>query len=553
MTHEIEMFSLSSDDKVKLSDSIKAFCSEQDKEKKHSLVRDLKAQLADFYNKRDNNKQALGSWVYDFLQELIPYIQNLKQSYIQSNTDFVSFLMHLPFDEESKEYQSILNSITAEDVAPLTPERFVQLMQISVLLIELGSENSTPYLDELRQIVDSNGKTSGHSSYVMMLIAHSLQISGNCLEEQITWLELITHAWDLLDSNTVVYFLVRWVISLHWIRPSSLRKELLSLLNDTERHSNSFNQALILFELFNLPDKTITTGEKLIYLNKLSSMPTTYFTVDQLQNKYYFSGNIKSSIESSFMESVTDFQYSNYYIHMRWNWIRSVNHLFMNLFSPQDYLSIQAKIELKIIDLINMINIQSNAFVETLQSNFSKIENLYHQVEDLSLRDALTGLYNRRYLYNNINELLLLAARHQSALSFIMIDIDDFKPINDIYGHLAGDYILSELSMMFKSHFRKSDFIVRYGGEEFLIVLFESDHSQSTQTLDILRENLENRTFEYQNHNLHITISIGIATCVFDSPMAVVNLEKIISEADEALYESKHNGKNRITSRVIAY
>jgi diguanylate cyclase (GGDEF)-like protein len=552
MTHAEHTFHLTIAEKQNLTETVKTFIYEQASEKRSALVSRLIEQLKAFSELHNGNRLALGVWVYELLQLLIPHIHNLKQSHNQSNVDFVSFWMHLPFDEDSKEYKATLNSIAADDVAPLTPERYIHLMQISVLLIELGSENSTPYLEELQQIMAPGAKLSGHMVYIMMLVAHSLQISGKYLEEQITWLDLISKAWYLLDSNTIVYFLVRWVVSLNWIRPSTMRKELLVLLNETERHSNSFNQAIILFELFNLPDKTITTGEKLIYLNKLSNMPTTYFTVDQLQNKYYFSGNIKSSIESSFLESVTDFQYSNYYIHKRWSWIRGVNHLFMNIFSPQDYLSIQTKIELKIVDLINMINIQSNAFVETLQSNFSKIEDLYHQVEDLSLRDTLTGLYNRRYLYNNINELLLLAARHQSALSFVMIDIDDFKPINDTYGHLAGDYILTELSTMLKSHFRKSDFIVRYGGEEFLIVLFESDNIQSGQTLEILRSTLDNRVFEYQNHNLHVTISIGISSCMFESPFAVINLEKLISEADSALYESKHNGKNRITSKLIS-
>lgn len=71
--------------------------------------------------------------------------------------------------------------------------------------------------------------------------------------------------------------------------------------------------------------------------------------------------------------------------------------------------------------------------------------------------------------------------------------------------------------------------------------------------MDTVRQEIANRDFRYQSFNLHVTISIGIASCIFENPMAVVNLEKIISEADDALYESKHNGKNRITSRVITY
>ncbi len=551
MTHEATTFFLSAQDKQKITLSVKAICIEQPGENLPVLISDFKEQLKAFYKSQKENKQVLGAWVYDFLHELIPNIHNLKQSLNQISADFITFLMNLPFDEQSAAYKSIINSISEEEVAPLTPEKYIHLIQTSVLLLELGSEKALSFLEELNQIVISGKKHTGHTAYIQMLMAKSLQITENSLDEQLTWLDLILNAWNMLDSNSIVYFLAQWVISLNWVRPSIMRKELLVLLNETERHTNSYNQAIIQFELFNLPDKTITTGEKLNNLHKLRNMPAAYFTVDQLQNMYYFSGNIKSSIESSFMESVTDFQYSNYYIHKRWSWISNVNHYFMKLFEPSVYLSVQTRIELKILDLINMINIQSNAFVETLQSNFCKIEDLYHQVEDLSVKDTLTGLYNRRYLYNNINELLLLAARHQAALSFIMVDIDDFKPINDTYGHLAGDHILAELATILKNHFRKSDFIIRYGGEEFLIVLFESDHLQSENTMDTLRLYLADREFRYQSFNLRLTISIGIASYIFESPIASVNLEKIITEADEALYESKNNGKNRITSHVI--
>jgi diguanylate cyclase (GGDEF)-like protein len=332
-----------------------------------------------------------------------------------------------------------------------------------------------------------------------------------------------------------------------------LRKELLVDLFEANQQQVGLNQALILFELFNFPDKTVASGEKLNYLTKLKNLPTELLTVDQLQSMYYFSGSIKSSIESSFMESVSDFQQSNYYTYKYWNWIRSINHYLLEKLPSDEYLKVMPRMEGKTIELVNLINIQSNAYVETLQSNFNKINELYLKVEEMSLRDTLTSLYNRRFLYNNINELLLLAVRQQSPLSFVMIDIDDFKPINDTYGHLAGDFILTQMSEMLRNFFRKSDFIVRYGGEEFLIVMFNSDHVQSEQALDTLRRTVMGYNFQYNNVTLHVTISIGIASCIFKSAVATVNLEKLISEADDALYVSKNSGKNKITSTVITY
>lgn len=540
-----------SEDKLKVSSLLKEFCTEKDNALRTSIISALKKQLNAFSDANCTHRQSIGLWVLNFIKEIIPYLENIKTKQKKGQDNLISFIMNLPYDDNSDMYKSVLESVPKHAVFPLEPQRYLFLLQICALMSELDYDKSDVYQEELNKIINRKKAPNQYSLFAMMMTTRAYAISGKQLEEQLIWLDVILLSWMYLKEIHIIYFLSQWIISLKWIRPNLLRKELFLSLYEFSLMSDIQNQAIILYELFNLPDKATATGEKLTYLHSLQAMPKELLTVNQLQDIYYFSGSIKSSMHTNFMESVSDFQQSNYYIYRYWSWIRNVNQLFRNQFSSEDYLDILSRIEQKTVELINLINIQSNAYVETLQSNFDKIEELYHQVEELSLRDTLTGLYNRRFLYNNINELLLLAARQQSPLSFVVIDIDDFKPINDTYGHLAGDYILTELSAMFKSYFRKSDFIIRYGGEEFLIVMFNSNHLQTEQIMETLRNNILNNRYIFQNYDLHITVSIGIASCIFESTIASIDLERLISDADAAMYKSKTNGKNRITSTVV--
>jgi diguanylate cyclase (GGDEF)-like protein len=539
------------EDKEALSRLIVDLCKATVKKQRQSAILNIRSHFITYVEDCASHKQTVGNWITYFLHQLIPYAENLRHTPEREQADLVHYLMNLPLDEKSETYTALIAEIKPEEVAPLTREIYLKGLQVCHLLLELGSAKVSTYLAEMKLIGDEGTATSKHVLFVKMLEAKSYGLSGQMPEEQLAWLDLVLNSWHLVDKQYTVFFIAQWIASLKWIKSLPPRKELLTLLLEAGQHSGNQNLAIILFELFNLSDKAISTGEKLSYLNRLLSLPVELFRVEQLQNMYYFSGNMKSAIETGFMDSVQDFQQSNYYIYRYWCWINNVNHFFREIFDPGDYLEVQGRIEQKTSELINLINTQSNIYVETIQANFVKIEELYHQVEELSLRDSLTGLYNRRFLYNNINELLQLAVRQQSPLSFVLIDIDDFKPVNDTYGHLAGDYILKDMSGHLKNFFRKSDFVIRYGGEEFLIVMFNSDQVQAEQTLENLRNSINSRVLRYMNTYLHITVSMGIASCIFSSSFNTVNLEKLIAEADAAMYESKTHGKNRITSRLI--
>ena len=161
-----------------------------------------------------------------------------------------------------------------------------------------------------------------------------------------------------------------------------------------------------------------------------------------------------------------------------------------------------------------------------------------------SIRDPLTGLFNRLYLKEILPQLLLRAKHNQKPISIVMIDVDHFKRFNDQYGHQAGDQVLRDFSIFLKGFVRATDFAFRYGGEEFTLILPEVCQSKAQQIADRLRHGLQYFTLKFAGRNLgSITLSAGIATF----PQNGASDEDLIAAADAALYESKVNGRNRVT------
>ncbi len=161
------------------------------------------------------------------------------------------------------------------------------------------------------------------------------------------------------------------------------------------------------------------------------------------------------------------------------------------------------------------------------------------KIAEMSSIDSLTKLYNRQYLFIKIDEELKRYKRYNTTFSILLIDLDDFKRINDTYGHQKGDLVLSQLSGLLSKSLRDLDMCARYGGEEFMIVLPHTDCNQAKEIAERIRTSVE----KYFSTDLNLTISVGMSNC----PDSAVNRKNIIKRADEALYESKRKGKNRIT------
>jgi len=177
-----------------------------------------------------------------------------------------------------------------------------------------------------------------------------------------------------------------------------------------------------------------------------------------------------------------------------------------------------------------------------LQTRLEQIQALQARLEELAVRDSLTGLYNRRYLDETLEREVARARREGHPLSLLMIDVDHFKQLNDNYGHRAGDKVLRMLSELLLADTRTEDVACRYGGEEFLVLLPGMPADKARQRAETWRRDIENAAVVFEGHALKITASFGIA-CY---PEHGQDPDQLTGAADAALYEAKHRGRNRV-------
>lgn len=163
------------------------------------------------------------------------------------------------------------------------------------------------------------------------------------------------------------------------------------------------------------------------------------------------------------------------------------------------------------------------------------------QLRALALNDPLTGVKNRRGLAAAMSQVLSKLEGTQAGLSVISIDIDLFKRINDTYGHKAGDSVLVKVSQLLQQNVRHSDLVARIGGEEFVIVLPEMALTDAQQLAEALRQKIEVSPFMLPDENVSVTASFGVA-----STSTHINFESLLKEADQRLYQAKHQGRNQV-------
>ncbi|MBN2241194.1 MAG: GGDEF domain-containing protein [Acidobacteria bacterium] len=177
-----------------------------------------------------------------------------------------------------------------------------------------------------------------------------------------------------------------------------------------------------------------------------------------------------------------------------------------------------------------------------LKDNDERLSQLNEKLRQLANSDECTGLFNKRRLLEQLDMEIARAKRYGEVFSCFMIDIDDFKKVNDRYGHLAGDEVLRQTGRLFRQSLRKSDFIARYGGEEFTVLLPRTNGAGAYRAAENLRSKYMSHRFTLPPVEVSLTLSIGITSCsIFDS----LDAPAIIRRADDALYRAKRSGKNQ--------
>jgi diguanylate cyclase (GGDEF)-like protein len=178
---------------------------------------------------------------------------------------------------------------------------------------------------------------------------------------------------------------------------------------------------------------------------------------------------------------------------------------------------------------------------------YAKIQKYIQKVEHLNIIDPMTGLYNRRFLENFIEKFISQIERQSEFFSILMIDIDFFKKVNDTYGHDVGDKVIVTVADVLQQNIRKSDLAIRYGGEEFMVLLHYADKKSALMIAQKIKDAFENIEFHANNkESFHKTLSIGIA----EFPKDAATIWECIKLADNALYIAKTTGRNKIITYV---
>ena len=204
------------------------------------------------------------------------------------------------------------------------------------------------------------------------------------------------------------------------------------------------------------------------------------------------------------------------------------NIVLVILTSLTAYSVLEFELVVRLVASLTVVNVFIAAFIFVLEGQQSYLKKL-------AITDQLTGLRNRTTLLHKLNELVSQANRSKTPLSFISLDLDKFKVINDTYGHAAGDEVLKALSITLKSRIRKTDLAYRMGGEEFLIVLFDTDLQGAAKLAEVLRHSVE------AEPSIKTTASFGVSSYEYGQNVAIP-----LKRADDNLYKAKQTGRNKV-------
>ncbi|MEJ2199877.1 MAG: sensor domain-containing diguanylate cyclase, partial [Desulfuromonadaceae bacterium] len=189
-----------------------------------------------------------------------------------------------------------------------------------------------------------------------------------------------------------------------------------------------------------------------------------------------------------------------------------------------------------------------------LEKVLQETQHLKQHYQNLSLVDTLTGLYNRRFFFSEGHTLVARAIRSSHSVAFLVLDLDSFKQVNDQYGHGVGDMVLKDVAIALQAQLRESDVLARIGGEEFALILPETELAGAKELGQRLLNSIRNLRWVVDGELLRITISVGVAAMVpvsgnedWSVPAAYEDLlEKLFSGADHAMYQAKRDGGDRV-------
>ncbi len=196
---------------------------------------------------------------------------------------------------------------------------------------------------------------------------------------------------------------------------------------------------------------------------------------------------------------------------------------------------------------INLCQIIANSAYHAIKNArlFEEVSREKEEMKTLAITDRLTELYNHNFFYTRLEDEFNRAVRYETSISLIMMDIDDFKKINDTYGHRTGDQVLKEIADMIKKLVRKTDIVARYGGEEFAIILPHTNLEGAEEEAERIRATISGHAYANLTKE-NLTVSLGAVS--YPSGSTIISSGDLVNLADTALYEAKRGGKNKVVT-----
>lgn len=287
-------------------------------------------------------------------------------------------------------------------------------------------------------------------------------------------------------------------------------------------------------------DKRIKLVNRVIHLSDI----LTNIIYSKRPREYHKQFKVKARLMAGFDENIIDNILHN--VHKEIARIASTFDLKIKEPKPIEDILLEANTALSVLNLnYEQMNKELIAAKVQLQKLTDDLEVKNKRLADLANIDGLTEVYNHRYFQDFLEKEINRSGRNGSTLSLIISDVDNFKSFNDNYGHQTGDSILKEICSLMKNNLREYDLVARYGGEEFAIVLPDTNKDEAGLVAEKIRKIIDDHSFIVQDGKCHVTVSFGF----MDITPAKDSFKKndLIDFADQAMYESKKKGKNRVT------
>ncbi|MCL1826854.1 MAG: GGDEF domain-containing protein [Candidatus Cloacimonetes bacterium] len=282
------------------------------------------------------------------------------------------------------------------------------------------------------------------------------------------------------------------------------------------------------------------------YCAELLNCPIETLNFNEWYDVYLFCGEYYTT-RKNYEKAILSFSTSNSFFIDKWRqYVEKINSL-QDFIPRTDYLEIKERLENKILELVSDYHLHYTFLLNSLKSAYDEVKELSNKNFNLAFADTLTGLNNRRYLHEQFEVLMESAIADGVPLSCLFIDLDNLKQINDKFGHNLGDVSILWASDMIKGYFKRSDIIVRYGGDEIVVILYETNKKIAKNLAEKIRKAIEKKVITvHEGQEIKITISVGVSEADPSELNDINLLDKLIREADKLCYIAKRKGRNRV-------